>query len=180
MTVVAVERRRIKVPDGVTVTVAPDGKVTCKGPNATLSRVLRHPQVQIKVESGVVVVEADLVRRKVAALVGTFGGHIRNMCEGARRDFNANMKVVYSHFPIKAKVQGDRVIIENFLGEKAARRARIMGTCKIDIKGNDVVVKGPDIEDVGQTAVNIEIATRIRGFDNRVFQDGIYIVEKPR
>ena len=31
---------------------------------------------------------------------------------------------------------------------------------------------------VGQTMANIEQATRVRGFDIRVFQDGVYLVEK--
>jgi large subunit ribosomal protein L6 len=31
---------------------------------------------------------------------------------------------------------------------------------------------------VSQTAANIEQSTRIKGFDPRVFQDGIYIVAK--
>ncbi|HUW66848.1 MAG TPA: 50S ribosomal protein L6, partial [Candidatus Nanoarchaeia archaeon] len=33
-------------------------------------------------------------------------------------------------------------------------------------------------EYVGQTAANIQQATKIRRFDPRVFQDGIYVVEK--
>jgi len=41
------------------------------------------------------------------------------------------------------------------------------------------VLNGPNLEDAGQTAANIERATKIKGFDPRVFQDGIYIIEKP-
>jgi large subunit ribosomal protein L6 len=40
------------------------------------------------------------------------------------------------------------------------------------------VLTGSDLEQVSQTAANIERATKIRGFDPRVFQDGIYITEK--
>jgi len=34
------------------------------------------------------------------------------------------------------------------------------------------------VEQVGQSAANIERASRIREYDPRVFQDGIYLVER--
>ena len=49
---------------------------------------------------------------------------------------------------------------------------------KVEIKGDEVVVSGIDKEAVGQTAANIEQTTRIRGYDPKVFQDGIYPVDK--
>ena len=180
MSIVAVARRTIEIPAGVTVTVDEESNVNVQGPNGQLARRLFHPQIQITIEDGEVVVEADLVRRKVAALVGTFAGHIGNMVHGASQDFQADLKIVFSHFPIKTKVEGDRVVIENFLGEKAPRRSKIIPGVKVQVKGSDVEVTGANKEDVGQTAVNIERATAVKGFDLRVFQDGIYIVNKPR
>jgi large subunit ribosomal protein L6 len=88
------------------------------------------------------------------------------------------MKIVYSHFPIKASVKGDMFVIENFLGERSPRKTKIVGDTKITIKGDEITLTGINIEDVGQTAANIELATRIKGFDPRVFQDGIYITSK--
>lgn len=180
MSIVAVEKRRVRIPEGVNVTVAEDGTLTVKGPNGELSRKFFHPQIAVSVEDGRVVIEADLVRRKVAALVGTWAGHIGNMVHGAHQDFEAELRVVFSHFPIKTKVDGERFVIENFLGEKAPRRAKILPGVTVKAKGSDVTVTGADKEKVGQTAVNIERATRVRGYDLRVFQDGIYIVNKPR
>ena len=46
-------------------------------------------------------------------------------------------------------------------------------------EGDEITVSGIDIEECGQTAANIEQATRIKRLDVRVFQDGIYIVKKP-
>ena len=69
-------------------------------------------------------------------------------------------------------------MISNFLGERKPRSAKIMGDSKVEIKGDTVVVSGIDKELVGQTMANIEQATKVRGFDIRVFQDGIYLVDK--
>ena len=58
--------------------------------------------------------------------------------------------------------------------------ADIVGKTKVTVKGNEVVLHGIDLEAVGQSAANIERACHIRNFDPRVFQDGIYIIEKAR
>jgi len=101
------------------------------------------------------------------------------MVAGVKEGFTYEMKIVYSHFPLKATVKGSEFIIENFLGEKFPRKTRILGETKVEVKGDQVLLTGADVEAVGQTAANIEQATRIRGFDPRIFQDGIYITKKP-
>lgn len=108
----------------------------------------------------------------------TFKAHINNMIKGVTEGFKYRLKVVYSHFPMTVKVQGDEVVIENFLGEKNPRRAKILPGVTVKVKGSEIEVEGIDKEAVGQTAANIEQATRITKWDRRVFQDGIYIVEK--
>ncbi|RLI07546.1 50S ribosomal protein L6, partial [Candidatus Bathyarchaeota archaeon] len=102
----------------------------------------------------------------------------RNMITGVMRGFTYKMKIVFTHFPIQVSVEGDKVVIRNFLGEKAPRVAKIMPGVVVEVQKEDVLVKGIDIEAVGQTAANIEQATKIKGKDNRVFLDGIYIYEK--
>ena len=41
-----------------------------------------------------------------------------------------------------------------------------------------LISEGNNVEDVGQTAANLEQATVVKGRDIRVFQDGIYVVSK--
>ncbi len=122
---------------------------------------------------------SEMPRKKEKALLGTYGAHIRNMIVGVTKGYEYKMKIVFAHFPIKASVKGDTFMIENFLGEKHPRKARILGITKVNVKGDLVDLTGPDVEAVGQTAANIERATKIKGFDPRVFQDGIYIIQKP-
>jgi large subunit ribosomal protein L6 len=88
------------------------------------------------------------------------------------------MKIIYSHFPVTIKIEGNKFFIQNFLGEKLSRIADIVGNTKIEVNGQDITITGPSKDDVGQTCGNIEIATKITKYDRRVFQDGIYrIVE---
>jgi large subunit ribosomal protein L6 len=80
---------------------------------------------------------------------------------------------------MQVNVEGDEVVIENFLGERAPRRAPIHGDTEVSVDGEEITLAGPNIEDVGQTAADIEQLTRVSGKDTRVFQDGVYITSKP-
>ena len=167
----------VEIPNGVQVRL--DGELaTVSAKGHTLRRRLSHPRVQIAVAAKQATVRCEFPGRRDAALVGTFAAHLRNMIVGVTDGFTYEMKIVYSHFPVKASVKGAEFVIENFLGEKFPRRTRILGETKVEVKGDQVVLTGPDVEAVGQTAANIEQATRIRGFDPRIFQDGIYITKK--
>jgi large subunit ribosomal protein L6 len=152
--------------------------VVVAGKGVTLRRRLSHPRIRLATADRRVTVRCEYPSRREGALVGTFAAHLRNMIVGVTQGFTYEMKIVYSHFPVKAGVKGSEFVIENFLGEKFPRKTRIVGDTKVEVKGDQVVLTGPDVEAVGQTAANIEQATRIRGFDPRIFQDGIYITRK--
>ena len=167
----------IEIPEGVQVRLEGDF-VVVTGKGHTLRRKLSHPRIQLVAEGKAVKVRCEFPRRTDAALFGTFAAHLRNLIVGVTDGFAYEMKIVYSHFPLKATVKGSEFVIENFLGEKFPRKTRIVGETKVEVQGDQVLLSGPDIEAVGQTAANIEQATRIRGFDPRIFQDGIYITKK--
>ncbi len=172
----------VPIPEGVEVSI--EGlKVTVKGPKGELTKDFSHAKgVQIRLVEGEegrkVVVETYFANRRRKALVGTIAAHIENMITGVTKGFRYKLKIIYSHFPVNVKVEGDKVIIENFLGEKAPRVAKIVGNTTVRVEGSDVIVEGIDIEAVGQTAANIELATKVKDKDRRVFVDGIYIYEK--
>jgi large subunit ribosomal protein L6 len=75
-------------------------------------------------------------------------------------------------------VQKERVIINNFIGERAPRIAKIRGNVKIRQDGDDIIVTGADINHVAQTAANIQESTKIKNKDLRKFLDGIYVYLK--
>jgi len=169
--------RQIEIPDGVSIAV--DGNtVTVKGPKGEATRTLSYPELEIRKEDSYLVVNSKLDRKRQRAMVGTLAAHIGNMIIGVTRGYEYKMKVVYSHFPIQLKAASDELIINNFLGERKARSAKILPGTKVEIGKDELLITGINKEHVGQTMANIEQATRVRGFDIRVFQDGVYLVDK--
>ncbi|ACS89371.1 50S ribosomal protein L6P [Thermococcus sibiricus MM 739] len=170
-------REEVKIPEGITVEIE-GNLVKVKGPKGEIDRELSYPGFKLFTEDNKVVIYKGFPRRNDIAIARTFRAHIANMIKGVTDGFTYRLKVVYSHFPITVKVQGDKVYIENFLGEKAPRIAEILPGVTVKVMGGELLVEGIDKEKVGQTAANIEQATKVVGKDRRVFQDGIYIVEK--
>jgi len=170
----------VDIPENVSVEV--DGyMVKVSGPKGELIRDFSHARgIMLRRENSKIIVEAYFANRRIKALVGAVAAHIRNMIHGVTKGYRYKLKIVYSHFPISVVVdESERIVrIKNFLGEKADRVARIVGDdVKVRVEGEDVIVEGINIEHVGQTAANIELATKVRGKDRRVFSDGIYIYD---
>ena len=171
--------RTVIIPEGVNITIE-NIKVMIKGPLGQIQRDIWYPGITIKKEDSNLVIGTDIPRREQLAMIGTFESHLKNMIVGVTKGYEYTMKVVYSHFPIQLKAEGNKVTINNFLGEKKSRKASIKGDSKVTIKGDQVIITGINKEDVGQTAANIHLATKIKRFDPRVFQDGVYLVEQGR
>ena len=170
--------REVEIPQGVTVTVT-GATMTVKGQKGQITREFRFPGISVRVDGAKVIIETGKNDKQTKATVGTFASHIKNMVTGVTTGYEYHMKIVYAHFPIQVKVEGkDRVSIGNFLGERKARSATIVGETKVNVQGDKIVLTGANKEDVGQTAANIEQACKIRKRDPRVFQDGIYMTSK--
>jgi len=162
----------IKIPENVTVNV--DGKtVSMSGPAGRLKREFTARDIAIEKTA-----EGLEAKGKPMRLVETINAHLKNMIEGVSKGYKKELKIIYSHFPITVEVKGEEVIIKNFVGEKEPRKSKIVGSCKVEAKGREIIISGPDKEDVGQTTANLRTATRIIGYDCRIFQDGFYPVSE--
>jgi large subunit ribosomal protein L6 len=169
--------KTIEIPNGVDVKI--EGRVvTIKGQKGTLTRGFSGTPILIQLEDKAIKIQANWPRKKEAALVGTVSSHILNMITGVTKGFTYKLKIVFSHFPISVKVKENMVSIENFTGERSPRLVKIFGDTKVSVKEDDVIVQGINLEDVSQTAANIEQGTKVKVKDPRVFLDGIFIYEK--
>jgi large subunit ribosomal protein L6 len=158
----------VKIPAGVTVAVE-GSKVTASGPNGSAAREFKGTPLDLKLDG-----DTLSVKGKGKAIENTVRAHLGNMFVGVTEGFERKMKIRYSHFPISVEVKGRDVLIKNFLGERRARKTKVHGNVKVEVNGQDITVSGTDREAVGQTVANIRRATKIKGHDCRIFQDGIY------
>ena len=169
--------RTLQVPEDVTINL--QGKVvSVKGEKGSLTRNFSFAPISIDAEGQTVRVSAKWPRKKEAALVGTIYAHIQNMITGVTKGYSYKLKIVFSHFPISVKLEGKTLLIENFIGERKARHIKVLGDVKVKIETDDVIVSGINLEEVSQTAANIEQASRVKGKDVRIFLDGLYVYER--
>ena len=167
----------VQIPDDVELTLE-GKKVTVKGAKGTLTRDFSYAPVSMELQGKSLRIWANWPRKKESALVGTIYAHINNMITGVRKGFTYKLKIVFSHFPISVKVQGKTVLIENFTGERNPRKAKIVGNANVKVLSDDIIVQGINLEEVSQTAANIEQATKVKRKDPRIFLDGIYLYER--
>ncbi len=137
-----------------------------------------HPDTSLDVEEGSVKISTGSEKRDDKAILGTYASHIQNMIEGVQEDYVYKLKTVYAHFPMTVKTEGDNVVIQNFIGERAPRRVEVMDNVSVNVDDDEVTVRGPDKENVSQTAARIEQECSKGTRDPRKFQDGIYLTEK--
>lgn len=143
-----------------------------------MTRDFSFVPITIEGEGKSIRIWAKWPRKKEASLVGTVYSHIQNMITGVTKGYSYKLKIVFSHFPISVKLQDKSVLIENFTGERRARKVKTIGDVKVKIEAEDIIIEGANLEDVSQSAANIEQATRVRRKDPRVFLDGIYVYER--
>jgi large subunit ribosomal protein L6 len=167
----------ITIPEGINVSL--DGMVvSVSGPNGKITKDFAHSRLRLKMENNKIFLEAPSKGKRFSAVVGTIAAHIRNMFKGVTIGHSYTMKVIYAHFPITVKVAGPNVLIENFMGERSKRVAKIVGNVKVTVEGEELTIQGIDKDDVGQTAANIHRAAHVKKMDPRVFQDGVYVAER--
>ena len=165
------------IPEKVTVDV--NGySVTVKGPKGELKRDFPDKQVSIEKKDNKVVVFAKDASKREKTMVGTFTAHIKNMTLGVQNPHVYKLKICSGHFPMSVAVAGKDFVVKNFLGESIPRKLRLRDGVNVKVEGEFVIVDGINKELASQTAASIEQLVRITNRDRRIFQDGIWIIEK--
>lgn len=171
-------KKEIIIPDGVQVELV-GNDLKARGVKGEIVKKFYHPRVLIKAEGKKIKIETKDEKKKTLSMVGTWTANLNNIFRGVREGYEYRMKISHVHFPMNISVQGNKLIIKNFLGEKKDRQAKLAEGVNVKVDGDVIVLSGVDKEKVGQTAGNIENKTRlINRRDRRIFSDGIFIVSK--
>jgi len=169
----------LEIPEGINVTMKKH-MIQFQGPLGKTFKSFRKIPVNIEINDGKLTLKAQGTRKRDYSILHTARSLIKNIFEGLIEGYTIKMKVVYAHFPITVKVKEKTILIENFQGERAPRMTTIVGNTKIVPKGEDVILTGEVWTDITQTAANIELKTKVKNKDHRVFLDGIYVYEKKK
>jgi large subunit ribosomal protein L6 len=157
-----------------------DNLVILKKGNDTQEIPYNHVYVSVEKKDNQIIIRSNSKKSKFTSVINTLKKIIDNAIYGFDNDFVCKMQIVYSHFPITVKVDKDNLIINNFYGEKKPRVLKIPKSLKVEINGKEILISGKNKQLVGQLAGNIESKTKMKNKDYRVFDDGIYILEKTK
>ena len=169
---------KISIPEGVSCSIS-DGHLTCSKSGKESQRDIKIPGISIKVQGNEILFSSEKANKKEIKVIRSYIAHLKNMFSGLNEEYVYELESCNVHFPMTMKQDKGVVLINNFLGEKTPRKAVILPNVDVQIKGAKITVSSHDKEAAGQTAANLEKATIVRNRDRRIFQDGIYIIEKP-
>ena len=169
----------IEIPKEISVEIRENFLIIKKN-DKELKRKL-NDLINFKIEGNKIILSSERDRRIEKRLFGTFLAHIKNMINGLMNGFVYKLQIANVHFPMNVTYNKEKnvIIVKNFLGEKKDRIIKLVPEVEIKIDKDIVELKSFDIEKAGQIATNIEKGTKIRNKDKRIYQDGIFIIEKP-
>ncbi len=156
-----------------------ENTITVKGKEGELKTEIKYPFLQINLDGTTLHVDADRDIAYQKAIAGTLAAMVRNMVKGVNEKYTAELELIYMHFPATVKVSGDKLIVENFVGERKPREIKLPKDVEVKVTGTKIKVSGIDKYLVGQVAGTIESKIQIKNKDRRVFKDGIFITKKP-
>lgn len=150
-----------------------------KGPKGEVERSFVYPGVSLSIGDNKIAIIIKKDSKKEKMIIGSYEAHIVNMVRGVQELFVYKLKICSGHFPMSVTASGKEFVVKNFLGETVPRKVGLLPDVEVKINGVDIVVSSPDREAAGLMSGKIESLCRITNRDIRIFQDGVYIVEKP-
>jgi len=168
----------VELPQGVSVSL--EGfTVKVKGPQGEVARAMRMPGVKMSVQGQQVAFAAKKATKREKRTLYTNLAHLKNMVRGVQAPWVYKLKICSGHFPMTVTLAGQNFALKNFLGEKVPRTCTFPQGVEVKVAGQDITVTSINRELAGQVAGRLELLTFKPKKDQRTFQDGIYITEKP-
>ena len=169
--------KEIAIPEGVTINFS-NGLITVKHKNNEISRPFNLSNEQIRIDNGKLAVQAKKQGKAEKKAIGSLIAHVKNMLTGVTLGHKYVLKICSGHFPMEVSVNNNQLIVKNFFGERVPRVFDIKPGIKVTVNNDRIYVESHNKELASQASADVEQLMRRPGFDARVFQDGIYLVNK--
>jgi len=169
----------IEILEGIAVSVKNE-EITMKKDGNEVNRKM-NPAVKVQIEGNKIMVKVIKATKREKKIFGTFIAHFKNMMRGLDEKFKYKLESANVHFPMNISFDtGNReLVVKNFLGEKTDRKIKIRDGVDIKVNKNIIEIESVDKELAGQVSADIEKKIKPKKKDRRIYQDGIYIIEKP-
>src|SRR3989344_6045521 len=162
------ENAKIEIDDGI--------KISDK--KCDLRKEIKDKDIFLEKKNNQLIIYSKNNSKRLKKKICSIKAHVKNMINGVMENHYYRLKICSSHFPMNVSIEHDKFIVKNFLGEKVPRILKLNKNSKIKIEGSEILIEDCDKESASQTAADIEQLCRIRNRDRRVFQDGIFIINK--
>jgi large subunit ribosomal protein L6 len=167
-------RKPIEIPSGVTVSVEP-GRVAVTGPLGSLQQDV-PARMKIEQGDGNVLVSRPTERGEDRALHGLTRTLIANMVEGVTKGFEKKLEIQGVGY--RAALKGSDLELSVGYSHPVTIRPRIGITFEVPVP-TQVIVKGTDKQQVGQTAAEIRKVRPPEPYKGKgIRYDGEYVRRK--
>ncbi len=168
-------KQPIQIPTDVQVDVAEGNVVTVKGPRGSLTQLV-HPDMRVSIEDGVVRVERPDDEAFHRSLHGLTRSLLANMVEGVTNGFEKRLQIVGVGY--RAAMKGKDLEIA------AGYSHPVVVTQPLGIEfevpaPTQIVVRGNDKQQVGETAANIRKVRKPEPYKGKgIRYEGEYVRKK--
>lgn len=168
---------RIELPPAIEISIG-DRNVHFK--KGSLESNIHFSGFAVRIDGNQLIISSPKSTKNERRSMNTFKAHLQNIFQGFDKRYTYKLQICAVHFPMTVTFDKTKhvLVVKNFLGERVPRTAGILPGVDVKVEKEVIVLESHNKEAVGQSAANIESATRITKRDRRVFQDGIWITEK--
>jgi large subunit ribosomal protein L6 len=167
----------IVLPEGVEAEIT-DRKVSVKSNNVVNERFFNY-SISMKKDDGKIILSEKKATKREKNQLMSAKAHILNMIKGLKEKYVYKLQICTIHFPVTTTIDKGEFVVKNFLGEIKPRKLKLKPGVEVKVEKEIITVSSHNKELAGQTAADIECLTKIKSRDRRVFQDGIFIVQRP-
>lgn len=146
-----VAKQPVNLPQGVTATISA-AEVTVKGGKGTLTLALNQQHVKVVQEANTLKIEKVSAEREADMVAGSTRAHLANIVEGVSKGYERKLELVGVGY--RAQAQGKNLNLTLGFSHPVVYVAPEGITVETPTQ-TEILVKGNDVQKVGQAAANI-------------------------